>query len=552
MKRTGIISIVVTAMLLVGMCGSAYAAPKTNTAEPEGTVTGYDEPLYKKGQAYEDAGKYIHALGTYWDAMEAAPEKGEAAMLAFVRLNTIIQNGKPGKDIEYDEFDLYDGWVALWKDFVDYWTTNNAFCFSVVDLTRKDLDMEARTATYRMSTSVSLTFKFQTILDVVQSGNEISRGNGWKKVPSDFWNEVSGKFPALEDFVVTLDIKGNNGQTLCTQKYSPRGISYEYDEPIPGYKIESSKRKVLPATEFTVDSKTMKVIDSGNIQLVPVSLTYKGKEKSVDYVKWDINGGMHTNIRAPNLTYVVTHMNNNRVRVGNFYIMKTEVTEELYEIVTLYPSYYNPPSNHPAIVTWNEAVVFSKILNSMLGLTGSENQWRLPTEVEWQQAADDGHEYSGSNNIDEVAWYRNNSGQEKHAVATKKPNSRGIYDMSGNAAEWCEDLVGSKWGNFRAIRGGGSGSSASECTVYDHSEGAESKDIYSGFRLVCNIDEKTLSELGPDTTIVTREKNEAKPTSTPGEGSDKRKKSGTADKVKDAKDKTQEQFDKFKKKLPKW
>ena len=72
--------------------------------------------------------------------------------------------------------------------------------------------------------------------------------------------------------------------------------------------------------------------------------------------------------------------------------------------------------------------------------------YRLPTEAEWEFAArggnkgkDNNHTYSGSNNIDEVAWHNDNSSGRTHPVGTKQPNELGIYDMSGNVLEWCSD-----------------------------------------------------------------------------------------------------------------
>ncbi|MBQ3688126.1 MAG: SUMF1/EgtB/PvdO family nonheme iron enzyme, partial [Treponema sp.] len=93
----------------------------------------------------------------------------------------------------------------------------------------------------------------------------------------------------------------------------------------------------------------------------------------------------------------------------------------------------------------------------------SANGYRLPTEAEWLAAADDGHTYSGSDDIEAVAWYDGNSGSRTHEVKTKAPNSAGIYDMSGNVWEWCWDADASS--SNRVYRGGSWDYSASYCTI---------------------------------------------------------------------------------------
>lgn len=129
-----------------------------------------------------------------------------------------------------------------------------------------------------------------------------------------------------------------------------------------------------------------------------------------------------------------------RVTVSTFNMATTEVTQELWQAVMGSNPSVNQGSRLPVEnVTWNECQVFLKKLNSLTGHT-----FRLPTEAEWEFAArggtlSRGYKYSGSNDIDEVAWYDENSDGHSHPVATKKPNELGLYDMSGNVREWCSD-----------------------------------------------------------------------------------------------------------------
>ena len=160
-----------------------------------------------------------------------------------------------------------------------------------------------------------------------------------------------------------------------------------------------------------------------------------------------------------------------KVTLSSYSIGQTEVTQKLWvAIMGNNPSCYNGLPQRPVErVSWDDCQVFITKLNQLTGKT-----FRLPTEAEWEFAARGGNKshgyiYAGSNTIDDVAWNENNSNNITHAVATKTPNELGLYDMSGNVWEWCQDRyggyssdaqtnpVGPITGYYRVDRGGSCG-----------------------------------------------------------------------------------------------
>ena len=165
---------------------------------------------------------------------------------------------------------------------------------------------------------------------------------------------------------------------------------------------------------------------------------------------------------------------------NNYYVGKYEITQALWQAVMgSNPSHFKGDALPVEQVSWKDCQKFITKLNRLTG-----KNFRLPTEAEWEYAArggnkSRGYRYSGSNTIDDVAWYENDALSQTHPVGTKQPNELEIYDMTGNVMEWCQDWYGSyssspqvnptgaASGSYRVVRGGGWSDSARGCRTSD-------------------------------------------------------------------------------------
>jgi len=238
-------------------------------------------------------------------------------------------------------------------------------------------------------------------------------------------------------------------------------------------------------------------------------------EWNVDSVTLPNNGGTLEFIAVPGGTFVMG--GGHRVQLKPFLMSKYPITQRQYQaIIGKNPSHFQDQELEPEetrkglqkldrpveCVGWQDAVNFcTQLAEKVPELKGVS----LPSETQWEWAArgatqSQGYEYAGSNDVNEVAWYKQNSNGKTHPVGQLKPNELGLYDMSGNVWEWCQDVWGintnilptdgtpltSGDASYRALRGGSWYNDAGYCrSAYRGGSSPADRSSDDGFRVVC-------------------------------------------------------------------
>lgn len=294
-----------------------------------------------------------------------------------------------------------------------------------------------------------------------------------------------------QDYSETIDVDEDNTYFY----FELEEIPYEYSKPSESQVVDivednNEPEEVLDTIQLTQD-----------IQDKPEEwVTVKGITFAMVYVQ----GGTYTRFELPKVADL--HPGSvppaHPVTLSSYYIGKNEVTRELWYAVMADSVLKDHPKDPVSNVSWDDCQEFMTKLSNMTG-----KNFRLPTDAEWEFAArggvkSNGFAFSGSNDIDAVAWYSANSDMEFHEVGLKKPNELGIYDMTGSVWEWCSDRswnwredvdtstplvnpTGPETGKNRVARGGGLLTEDENCCVCrPDPTSPDTRSDELGFRLV--------------------------------------------------------------------
>jgi len=304
------------------------------------------------------------------------------------------------------------------------------------------------------------------------------------------------RIKTVSEILYSIDAKRRKEEEIKKRKRKAADILEQGKGLIELKRYEEAKKTLLQAGE----------LDPTNREITEWQIMLADSEREKSIAEEKIRKGEMILVEAGEFKMGSTELADEKpihtVKLKSFFIEKYPVTVKQYRdfcISTRRPMPTAPTwgwrDDHPVVnVKWEDACAYAKWIGK-----------RLPTEAEWEFAAkggnkSEGYKYSGSNSLDDVAWYYNNSGGQTNPVGKKLPNELGIHDMSGNVREWCSDWYaiysnaqqidpsGPPTGNRKILRGGSWDLNEFGCRItlrngYD----PERFDDYFGFRCAQDI-----------------------------------------------------------------
>ena len=307
---------------------------------------------------------------------------------------------------------------------------------------------------------VKVVFEFENLKD--KNGNFLSLRNANEYYFTDGYWQVNSEFNKGED--IKVNVKRSSAAIMLVLDCSSSLIK-------GGDKFTEMKKYVKSFINTLAQAMDEDAVSGGGLNSGTGGSASEPNVYTVNGVSFKmipVEGGSFTmGATTEQGDYYGLEKPTHVVTLSSYSIGETEVTQELWQaIMGSNPSYFSGKQLPVEEVSWNDCQAFITKLNQLTGAN-----FRLPTEAEWEFAARGGkkrlgYKYAGSNTIGDVAWYNGNSSIRTHAVAQKLSNELGLYDMSGNVYEWCQDWfdlysgasqvnpTGPASGSKRVIRGG--------------------------------------------------------------------------------------------------
>jgi len=417
-----------------------------------------------KAKDFESKKHLIAALDAYYDAMGSSDEVSlkTDAINGFLKLTDSIRSGSLGAAI-YDDATYYAEWKNLLTDAGEFAKIICKYEFTLGPLSLMNVEDSDKNPDCMAFITKNISSRYKKAYK-----------SEWADLP--FPDDLTTLFISenANNYELKFNVVDKNGQELI----SPKSLHLNDEGKIVFENISDQVKAQLESRNAFLNPLEIKLKSEKTEIKLPLEKT--------SFYCWDKSySALSTSFSE---TMAVVHLRNyNFSELSDFYIGKTEVTQDLYEAVMGYnPSKFKGSNLPVEKISWFDAIYFCNECSRLDNLTpvysidgetdvskwnytphkgksilGEVSQnlnadgYRLPTSGEWEFASMGGkkYNYSGSDILQEVGWYFSNSNNKTHPVAAKNPNTYDLYDMSGNVWEWVWEAHDVKL-NLRCCRGG--------------------------------------------------------------------------------------------------